>query len=51
MSANGVKAGGAWAALEYQQQQQKAVINELCSQVVDMQCLESYGKQDAEHIS
>lgn len=32
MSANGVKVGGAWAAFEYQQQQHKAVINELCSQ-------------------
>lgn len=29
----GVKVGGAWAALGLQQEQQKAVINELCSQV------------------
>lgn len=33
MSTSGVKVGGAWAALEYQQEQQKAVIQELCSQV------------------
>ena len=33
MSSIGIKVGGAWAALEYQQEEQKAVINELCSQV------------------
>ena len=33
MSTSGVKVGGAWAALQYQQEQQKAVIQELCSQV------------------
>ena len=44
MSIIGLKVGGAWAALEYQQEEQKAVINELCSQVfvllaaVDLTC-------------
>ena len=33
MSTSCVKIGGAWAALEHQQEQQKAVIQELCSQV------------------
>ena len=33
MNTTAVKVGGAWAALEYQHEQQKAVILELCSQV------------------